>query len=157
MRARRRASAELGKAFGFPNSALGGMIDYNLANAAGAVITFEGRSPFLGFDVPEAILLGNSAFSNYHSAQFSLTKRFSKGLQFNLAYTYLEVDGQRSADPGQHGGRRQARPAERRFHGAGQRLRHARQLRALGLRPHAPVQRELRLRTAVVWQSAALA
>jgi hypothetical protein len=94
----------LGKAFGFPNSALGGMIDNNLANASGAVITFEGRSPFLGFDVPEAILLGNSAFSNYHSAQLSLTKRFSKGLQFNLAYAYSRAMDNSSADPGSTAG-----------------------------------------------------
>jgi hypothetical protein len=94
----------VGKAFGFPNSALNGLIDYNLANAAGAVITFEGRSPFLGFDVPEAILLGNSAFSNYHSAQFSLTKRFSRGLQFNLAYTYSKAMDNSSADPGSTAG-----------------------------------------------------
>ncbi|HKQ74836.1 MAG TPA: carboxypeptidase-like regulatory domain-containing protein [Blastocatellia bacterium] len=94
----------LGKAFGFPNSALNGMIDYNLANASGAVITFEGRSPFLGFDVPEAILLGNSAYSNYHSAQFSLNKRFSKGLQFNLAYTFSKSLDTASADPGSTAG-----------------------------------------------------
>jgi len=94
----------LGRAFGFPNSALNGMIDYNLANAAGAVITFEGRSPYLGFDVPEAILLGNSAFSNYHSAQLSLTKRFSKGLQFNLAYAYSGALDNSSADPGSTAG-----------------------------------------------------
>jgi hypothetical protein len=68
------------------------------------VITFEGRSPFLGFDVPEAILLGNSAFSNYHSAQFSLTKRFSKGLQFNLAYAYSRAMDNSSADPGSTAG-----------------------------------------------------
>jgi hypothetical protein len=94
----------LGKAFGFPNSSLNGMIDYNLANASGAVITFEGRSPFLGFDVPEAILLGNSAYSNYHSAQFSLNKRFSKGLQFNLAYTFSKSLDNASADPGSTAG-----------------------------------------------------
>ncbi len=94
----------VGKAFGFPNSSLNGMIDYNLANAAGAVITFEGRSPFLGFDVPEAILLGNSAFSNYHSAQFSLNKRFSRGLQFNLAYTFSKSMDNASVDPGSTAG-----------------------------------------------------
>jgi hypothetical protein len=66
-----------------PDLSLGGLIDYNLANAGGLVITFEGRSPYLDFDVPEAILWGNSAFSKYHSAQFSLNKRLSKGLQFN--------------------------------------------------------------------------
>jgi hypothetical protein len=94
----------LGKAFGFANAALGGIIDYNLANAAGAVITFEGRSPFLGFDVPEAILLGNSAFSNYHSGQLSLTKRLSSGLQFNLAYTLSKAMDNSSADPGSTAG-----------------------------------------------------
>jgi hypothetical protein len=94
----------VGKAFGFPNSALNGMLDYNLANAAGSVITFEGRSPYLGFDVPEAILLGNSAFSNYHSAQLGLTKRFSKGLEFNLSYSYSKSMDTASADPGSTAG-----------------------------------------------------
>lgn len=94
----------LGRAFGFANPSLGGLIDYNLANAGGAVITFEGRSPYLGFDVPEAILLGNSAFSNYHSAQFSLNKRYSKGLQFNLAYTFSKSLDNASADPGSTAG-----------------------------------------------------
>jgi hypothetical protein len=94
----------VGRAFGFANTALGGMLDYNLANASGAVITFEGRSPFLGFDVPEAIMLGNSAYSNYHSAQFSLTKRFSRGLQFNAAYTFSKSIDNASADPGSTAG-----------------------------------------------------
>lgn len=94
----------LGKAFGFPNATLGGLIDLNLANPAGAVITFEGRSPFLGFDVPEAILLSNSAYSIYHSAQLSLTKRLSKGLQFNAAYTFSKSIDNASADPGSTAG-----------------------------------------------------
>lgn len=37
-----------GRAFGFANSALGGMIDNNLANTAGSVIPFEARAPILG-------------------------------------------------------------------------------------------------------------
>lgn len=94
----------VGRAFGFANTALGGLLDYNLANAGGAVITFEGRSPYLGFDVPEAILLGNSAFSKYHSAQFSLNKRFSRGLQFNLAYTFSKSMDNASTDPGSTAG-----------------------------------------------------
>ncbi|MGH9841621.1 MAG: hypothetical protein ACREEM_22955, partial [Blastocatellia bacterium] len=94
----------VGRAFGFANTALGGLLDYNLANAGGAVITFEGRSPYLGFDVPEAILLGNSAFSKYHSAQFSLNKRFSKGLQLNLAYTFSKSMDNASTDPGSTAG-----------------------------------------------------
>ncbi len=94
----------LGKAFGFANSALGGMIDLNLGNPSGSVITFEGRSPFLGFDVPEAILLGNSAYSTYHSAQLSVTKRLSKGYQFNAAYTFSKSIDNASADPGSTAG-----------------------------------------------------
>jgi hypothetical protein len=94
----------LGKAFGFPNATLGGLVDLNLANPSGAVITFEGRSPFLGFDVPEAIMLGNSAYSNYHSAQISVTKRLSKGLQFNAAYTFSKSIDNASADPGSTAG-----------------------------------------------------
>lgn len=94
----------VGRAFGFPNANLGGIIDYNLANSAGAVITFEGRSPFLGFDVPEAIMLGNSAYSNYHSAQVSVTKRLSRGLQFNAAYTFSRSIDNASADPGSTAG-----------------------------------------------------
>ena len=93
-----------GKAFGFANATLGGLIDYNLANPSGAVITFEGRSPFLGFDVPEAIMLGNSAYSTYHSAQLSVTKRLSKGLQFNAAYTFSKSIDNASADPGSTAG-----------------------------------------------------
>jgi hypothetical protein len=94
----------VGRAFGFPNSSLGGMLDYNLANAAGSVIPFEGRSPYLGINTPEAILLGNSAFSNYHAAQFSLYKRLSQGLQFNLAYAFSKAMDNSSADPGSTAG-----------------------------------------------------
>jgi hypothetical protein len=94
----------LGKAFGFPNATLGGLVDLNLANPSGAVITFEGRSPFLGFDVPEAILLGNSAYSTYHSAQLTVTKRLSRGLQFNAAYTFSKSIDNASADPGSTAG-----------------------------------------------------
>jgi hypothetical protein len=71
---------------------------------SGSVITFEGRSPFLGFDVLETLLLGNSAYSTYHSAQLSLTKRLSKGLQFNAAYTISKSIDNASADPGSTAG-----------------------------------------------------
>jgi hypothetical protein len=94
----------VGRAFGFPNAALGGMIDNNLANAGGAIITFEGRARYLGFDVPEAILLGNSAYSNYHSLQLGLNKRFSRGLGFNLSYTWSKAMDNASADPGSTAG-----------------------------------------------------
>jgi hypothetical protein len=92
------------RAFGFANANLGGMVDYNLANASGAVITFEGRARYLGFDVPEAILLGNSAYSNYHALQLGLIKRFSRGIGFNLNYTYSKALDNASADPGSTAG-----------------------------------------------------
>lgn len=94
----------LGRAFGFPNATLGGLVDYNLGTPNGSVISFEARSPFLGFDVPEAIRLGNSAGSIYHSAQVTLTKRFSRGLQFNAAYTFSKSIDNASADPGSTAG-----------------------------------------------------
>ena len=52
----------------------------------------------------EVVLLGNSAFSNYHAAQFSLNKRFSRGLQFNLAYTFSKAMDNASVDPGSTAG-----------------------------------------------------
>jgi hypothetical protein len=80
------------------------MIDYNLGNPAGAVISFEARAPYLGFDVPEAILLGNSGNSIYHSAQVSLNRRLARGLEFNLAYTFSKSIDNGSADPGSTAG-----------------------------------------------------
>jgi len=94
----------LGRAFGFANPTLGGMVDYNLANASGAVISFEARSPYLGFDVPEAILLGNSGSSIYHSGQISLTKRLSRSLEFNASYTFSKSIDNGSSDPGSTAG-----------------------------------------------------
>jgi hypothetical protein len=94
----------VGRAFGFPNASLGGMIDYNLANASGAVIGFESRTPVLGFNVPEALLLTNSGRSLYHSVQLGLTRRMANGVQFNLAYTYSRSKDTSSADPGSTAG-----------------------------------------------------
>jgi hypothetical protein len=94
----------VGRAFGFPNASLGGAIDYNLANASGAVINFEARTPILGFNVPEAVLLSNTGRSLYNSVQFNLLKRMSSGVQFNLAYTYSRSKDTSSADPGSTAG-----------------------------------------------------
>lgn len=93
----------LGRAFGFFNSVLN-QIDLNLANASGSVIGFEARVPILGFNVPEALLLKSNGFSNYHSGQFSLTKRLSDGLQFNAAYTFSKSLDTMSSDPGSTAG-----------------------------------------------------
>ncbi len=93
----------LGRAFGFLN-AVTGSVDLNLANAAGAVLGFEARVPILGFNVPEAILLESKGYSDYNGAQFSLTKRFSNGLQFNIAYTFSKSIDIMSSDPGSTAG-----------------------------------------------------
>ena len=94
----------VGLAFGFPNASLGGALDYNLSNSAGAVIGFEARTPVLGFNVPEAVLLGNTGRSLYNSLQVGLSKRMSDGLQFNFAYTYSRSKDTSSADPGSTAG-----------------------------------------------------
>lgn len=93
----------VGRAFGFLNSVTG-RIDNNLANASGAVINFEARVPVLGFNVPEALILRSNAYSNYHGGQFSLTKRLSEGLQFNVAYTFSKSIDIMSSDPGSTAG-----------------------------------------------------
>lgn len=92
-----------GRAFGFLNS-FTGQIDYNLANSNGQVINFESRVPILGFNVPEAIMLRSDADSNYHGGQFSITRRLSKGLQFNVAYTFSKSIDIMSSDPGSTAG-----------------------------------------------------
>jgi Carboxypeptidase regulatory-like domain len=94
----------VGRAFGFPNTQLGGMLDYNLANANGALIGFEARTPVLGFNVPEAVVLRNTGRSLYNSVQFNLAKRMSDGIQFNVAYTYSRSKDTSSTDPGSTAG-----------------------------------------------------
>ena len=91
-----------GRAFGFLNTATG-TVDLNLS-APGTYINFEARVPILGFNVPEALLLQSIGDSLYHGGQFSLTKRLSKGLQFNVAYTYSESTDTMSTDPGSTAG-----------------------------------------------------
>ncbi len=94
----------LGRSFGFANSALGGMVDNNLANAGGAVIGFEARGPVLGFNIPEAVLLDNTGRSLYNSLQLTFLRRMSQGLQFNIAYTYSRSKDTSSVDPGSTAG-----------------------------------------------------
>jgi hypothetical protein len=93
-----------GIAFGFPNSVTGQSLDYNLSNAAGALIGFEARGPILGFNVPEALILQSSSNSIYHGLQLGVTKRFSRGFQFNTFYTWSKSMDYQSADPGSTAG-----------------------------------------------------
>ncbi len=93
-----------GITYGFPNSVTGQAVDYNLSNAAGAVIGFEGRVPILGFNIPEALLLQSAGNSIYHGAQFGVTQRFTRGLTFNAFYTYSKSIDYLSSDPGSTAG-----------------------------------------------------
>jgi Carboxypeptidase regulatory-like domain/TonB dependent receptor len=92
-----------GVAFGFLNTVTG-RTDLNLSAANGTYINFEARVPILGFNVPEALLLQSKGYSDYHGGQFSLTKRMSKGLQFNVAYTFSKSIDVMSSDPGSTAG-----------------------------------------------------
>ncbi len=118
-----------GIAFGFQNPLLAGQgicangvlnttattpVDYNIstpltctaANVAGGgtILPFEARGLYLGFNIPEALFLSSSANSVYHAAQFSLNRRMSKGLQYNLAYTMSKSIDNNSSDPGSTAG-----------------------------------------------------
>lgn len=92
-----------GVAFGFINPATG-RLDLNMANPSGGLITMEARVPFLGLNTPEAIILQSRGSSIYHALQTSLTKRFSKRLQFNLSYTLSKSIDDFSSDPGSTAG-----------------------------------------------------
>ncbi|HYP53178.1 MAG TPA: hypothetical protein VEQ42_06535, partial [Pyrinomonadaceae bacterium] len=119
----------VGRAFGFANpfraggsatcagGVLGGgagaPVDLNLANpltcsgstlGGGQLINFEARVPVLGFNVPEALVLRSNGDSIYHGAQFSLTKRLSRGVQFGAAYTWSKSIDTSSSDPGSTAG-----------------------------------------------------
>jgi hypothetical protein len=98
----------LGKAFGFTDP-LTGQVNMNFgANpsspASSATIPFEARSPILGFNIPEALLLQSNGNSSYHGLQFAVNKRFSRGLQFRAAYTFSKSMDYSSSDPGSTAG-----------------------------------------------------
>jgi Carboxypeptidase regulatory-like domain/TonB dependent receptor len=95
----------VGRAFGFPNTTLpGSPVDLNIANPSGALIGFEARTPILGFNVPEAVLLQSKGRSQYHGLQTSVTKRLSNNFQFNGAYTWSRSKDENSVDPGSTAG-----------------------------------------------------
>jgi hypothetical protein len=107
--------AGVGRAFGFfwgTGSAFGplsGQFDHNLGQPAtsattSAIIPFEARAIFLGMNIPEAIILKSNGNSIYHALQTNLVKRFSRGLQFNLGYTFSRSIDDNSADPGSTAG-----------------------------------------------------
>ena len=81
----------------------GGMLDYNLANAAGAVIGFEARTPILGFNVPEAVLLEHRPLTlQLASAEPSEAHVERRAVQHG--YTYSRSMDTSSSDPGSTAG-----------------------------------------------------
>lgn len=93
-----------GIAFGFRNTVTGVPVDFNLSDPNGSIIGFEARGQLLGFNIPEALLLQSNGNSIYHGAQFNLTQRLARGLQFNASYTFSKSIDTSSADPGSTAG-----------------------------------------------------
>jgi hypothetical protein len=54
----------------------------------------------LGFDPTDSVILQSRGYSIYHSAQFNLSRRFSKGYGFTLSYTFSKSMDIGSTDPG---------------------------------------------------------
>lgn len=109
------------RAFGACNGALAGVpgytacsgggigatggIDLNGGSNAGFVIidsliSADVRAPYLGFDPTDAIILQSRGYSFYHSGQFSVNRRLSKGIGFGLNYTFSKSIDIGSTDPG---------------------------------------------------------
>lgn len=65
-----------------------------------AMISGDVRVQFLGLDPTDAIILQSRGYSNYHSGQLTVSKRFSKGLSFNTSYTFSKSMDIGSTDPG---------------------------------------------------------
>lgn len=114
-RVRGASTASNNGAFGACNPAFAGVagyapclngfggFDYNLnpdfANSRG-IISPDVRTPYLGLDGTDAIILQSRGYSFYHAGQFNLSRRFSKGFSFNLSYTFSKSMDIGSTDPG---------------------------------------------------------
>ncbi len=110
----------VGRAFGFPNTALGGMIDYNLANASGALIGFEARTPVLGFNVPEAVAAAQHRAVALQLAPDQPGEADVGGTPVQLGVHLLALERHELSRSGKHGRGRQAGCSEYRIRGAGQ-------------------------------------
>lgn len=76
--------------------------DYNVGEPQErrAIIPAEARTPYLGFDPQDAIVLQSRGYSFYHSGQLNVTRRFSKGYSLNFSYTFSKSIDIGSTDPG---------------------------------------------------------
>ena len=81
-----------------------GAVDLNISSSnfelPNALIAGDVRVPYLGFDPTDAVILQSRGYSIYHSGQFSLTKRFTRGFGFNASYTFSKSIDIGSTDPG---------------------------------------------------------
>jgi Carboxypeptidase regulatory-like domain/TonB dependent receptor len=105
----------LGIVFGECNFAFGGVagytpclngsggIDLNISpttESGRAIIASDVRTPFLGLDPTDAIILQSRGYSVYHSGQLSVSRRLSNGLAFDFSYTLSKSIDIGSTDPG---------------------------------------------------------
>lgn len=85
------------------NGGAGG-IDLNLTSfdfdTPRAIIDASVRTPYLGLDPTDAVILQSRGYSIYHSGQFNVSRRFSKGISFNASYTFSKSIDIGSTDPG---------------------------------------------------------
>ncbi|MCO6512689.1 MAG: TonB-dependent receptor [Aridibacter famidurans] len=81
-----------------------GGVDLNLSSfdfeGPRAIISALVRTPYLGFDPTDAVILKSIGYSIYHSGQLTVTRRFSKGFTFNASYTLSKSIDIGSTDPG---------------------------------------------------------
>jgi Carboxypeptidase regulatory-like domain len=81
------------------------LFDYNLTSlgltdVGAAFIDPELRTPYLGFDPVDAVMLQSRGYSIYHAGQFNLVKRLSSSYSFNASYTFSKSIDIGSTDPG---------------------------------------------------------
>lgn len=76
--------------------------DYNIGEpfARRAIIPAELRTPYLGFDPQDAIILQSRGYSIYHSGQLNVTRRFANDYSLNFSYTFSKSIDIGSTDPG---------------------------------------------------------
>ena len=78
--------------------------------SAGQPFVFIPYPQFTSFNV-----LDSNDFSTYHALEAQLTRRFSNGISFNIAYTWSKALDTRSFDPDPHRGRHRQRLHRRRY------------------------------------------
>ena len=105
----------LGVVFGECNTAFAGVpgytpcgngtggIDLNISpitESGRAIIAADVRTPYLGLDPTDAVVLQSRGYSFYHSGQLNVSRRFSKGFSLNASYTLSKSIDIGSTDPG---------------------------------------------------------